>query len=119
MYIGEVSKRTGASPKAIRLYEKLGLIPIPDRKGKYRYYKDSDVDLIKVIKESQRVGFKLSEMQALFNEDISCGVFPWDKAIVLAKEKMQSLNQEIKKLENLDTELKKLVTVLKKRQCDY
>lgn len=29
MYIGELAKRTGATPKAIRLYESLGLLGSP------------------------------------------------------------------------------------------
>jgi len=115
MYIGEVSKLTKATPKAIRLYEKLGLIPIPSRKGNYRYYKDRDVDLIKIIKEAQRVGFKLSEMRELFIKDISCDEFPWEKAIVLVKQKMESIDNEVKKLEGLNVELKNLVIILREK----
>lgn len=34
MYIGELSQRTGATPRAIRLYESLNLIQVV-RKGNY------------------------------------------------------------------------------------
>lgn len=37
MYIGEVSKLTGASAKAIRLYESLGLLGTVVRKGELSY----------------------------------------------------------------------------------
>ena len=43
MYIGRLSELTGATPKAIRLYESLGLIPVPRRQGAYRVYTDKDV----------------------------------------------------------------------------
>lgn len=115
MYIGEVSKLTKSTPKAIRLYEKLGLIPTPSRKGNYRYYKNSDVDLIKIIKEAQRVGFKLSEMKGLFTKDISCDEFPWEKAIALVNTKTKSINNEVKRLENLNVELKNLVIILREK----
>lgn len=46
MFIGEVSRKTGLSIKAIRLYEELGLIQTPQRQGRYRIYKHSDVDIL-------------------------------------------------------------------------
>ncbi len=119
MYIGEVSKLTGATPKAIRLYENLGLIPIPNRKGKYRDYNDNDVELIKIIKEAQRLGFKLSEMKELFNEDISCEEFPWEKATKLVQKKVQSIDKEIERLENLNVELNEFLIILEKRKCNH
>lgn len=67
MYIGQASKLTGATPKAIRLYERMGLIPTPQRKGRYRVYTDGDVQLIEVVKKAQRLGFRLSEMKGLFD----------------------------------------------------
>ena len=39
MYIGKLALVTGVTQKAIRHYENLGLIPAPERKGKYRFYK--------------------------------------------------------------------------------
>lgn len=43
LYIGKVAEMTGASRKAIRLYESLGLISAPRRKGQYRIYSERDV----------------------------------------------------------------------------
>jgi MerR family copper efflux transcriptional regulator len=36
MYIGQLAKVTNSTPKAIRHYEKLGLLPEPLRQGSYR-----------------------------------------------------------------------------------
>jgi hypothetical protein len=36
LLIGQVSERTGASGKAIRHYERVGLLPTPVRRGRYR-----------------------------------------------------------------------------------
>lgn len=52
MYIGELSKRTGFSIRAIRLYEEKGLIQTVQRKGRYRIYNESDVDLLNLISEA-------------------------------------------------------------------
>ncbi|WP_156899698.1 MerR family transcriptional regulator [Marinobacterium litorale] len=69
MYIGELCKRTGASRKAIYLYEQLGLIPTPPRQGSYRVYSTDMVELVKTIRCAQSLGFKLKELTAhLLNE---------------------------------------------------
>lgn len=65
MYIGTLAKLTGASRKAILHYELLGLIPTPQRKGRYRIYGESDADLICMIKRAQSLGFNLKEITAV------------------------------------------------------
>ncbi|WP_323992870.1 MerR family DNA-binding transcriptional regulator [Aeromonas dhakensis] len=39
MYIGEFARLAGSTPKAVRLYEQLGLLPEPRRRGSYRVYR--------------------------------------------------------------------------------
>lgn len=65
MYIGETSKKTGLSIKAIRFYEEKGLIKEPQRRGKYRYYRDPDIELLLLIKEATRLGITLSKLQGV------------------------------------------------------
>jgi DNA-binding transcriptional MerR regulator len=63
MYIGEVAKKTGLSIKAIRFYEEKGLIiPLP-RKGRYRFYSESHVDILNLIKEAKLLGTTLSQLK--------------------------------------------------------
>jgi DNA-binding transcriptional MerR regulator len=44
--IGEVAERTGLTPRTIRYYEEIGLLPGPPerRKGEHRAYDDHDVE---------------------------------------------------------------------------
>lgn len=65
MYIGEVSKKTGLSIKAIRLYEEKGLILPPPRNGKYRVYGDSYIEILNLIKEAKLLGVTLSQLKEL------------------------------------------------------
>jgi len=97
IYIGKVSKQTGASPKAIRLYEKLALIT-PERKNKYRYFSEQHVVAIKIIKKSQQLGFKLSEFKKIMSDEISCEDFPWEKAISLILAKIETNKSKIDEL---------------------
>lgn len=64
MYIGEVAKKTGLSIKAIRLYEERGLImPLP-RKGRYRVYSESHIEILNLIKEAKLLGTTLSQLKS-------------------------------------------------------
>jgi DNA-binding transcriptional MerR regulator len=65
LLIGQVSQLTGASPKAVRLYEALGLLPTPRRQGSYRVYEQEHVEVVALIRQAQALGFKLQELQAL------------------------------------------------------
>jgi DNA-binding transcriptional MerR regulator len=65
MYIGQLAACCNTTPKAIRHYEQLGLLPEPKRLGKYRVYSDLDIRLVKMIRQAQAVGFSLAEIQEL------------------------------------------------------
>ncbi|WP_290920714.1 MerR family transcriptional regulator [Halodesulfovibrio sp.] len=62
--IGEVSKICGLSKKALRHYDKVGIIK-PDRScgNNYRYYSRASLLAVPVIKYYKQMGFKLSEMK--------------------------------------------------------
>jgi len=62
--IGELAKLTGATPRAIRLYETLKLLQV-NRRGKYRLYDTSHVEFVQLIKEAQSLGVSLAELQAV------------------------------------------------------
>ena len=53
MYIGEFAKLTGTTPKTIRFYESIGLMPEPLRKGKYLVYDHTYIETVKQIKRAQ------------------------------------------------------------------
>ncbi|MCF6263417.1 MAG: MerR family transcriptional regulator [Xanthomonadales bacterium] len=65
MYIGEASKKTNLSIKAIRFYEKKKLIKEPRRVGKYRFYDDSDIELLILIKEATQLGITLAKLEGV------------------------------------------------------
>lgn len=62
MYIGDLAQRAGATPKAIRLYESLGLLGRVNRIGAYRVYTEQHVTQVRLIKQAQAMGFKLAEV---------------------------------------------------------
>jgi DNA-binding transcriptional MerR regulator len=109
-YIGKVAELTGATRKAIRHYESLGLIPTPERKGKYRVYSEQDLFLIHLIKQGQAIGFTLKELKALLEMQVSTKQFPLKLANQLMEEKRLQFHLKIKKLQCLENELDKMKT---------
>ena len=117
MYIGKVSKLTGATPKAIRHYEAIGLIPPPKRLGKYRYYSGKDVRLISMIKHAQKYGFQLSELKTIIAKTTSDNNFPYDEFIEAIEEKRNKIRLEISNLIDMDKDLLELIRLLKCKEC--
>lgn len=65
--IGEVGRICGISTKALRYYDKIGIISpdhISEENG-YRYYSKKTLLLVPVVKYYKQMGFKLEEMQDL------------------------------------------------------
>jgi DNA-binding transcriptional MerR regulator len=104
MYIGEASKKTGLSIKAIRFYEEKGLILRPERIGRYRVYQATEIELLILIKEAKALGATLNQLKGVIV--YSSGKVDW--AIIkvfLAQMRMQLIGQieELKnKIKNLD-----------------
>lgn len=105
MYIGEVTRATGASRKDIRLYEKMGLIEKPERNGNYRVYEEHHSRVINMIKRAQAVGFKLAELVVLTDEKSESNRFPVDLALKLINEKREELASRIPQIQKTDAEL--------------
>lgn len=105
MYIGKLAKLSGATPKAIRLYESIGLIPAPNRKGKYRVYSEKDVVLVHMIRRGQAVGFNLEEMKKLIEHKAKTDRFHLDIANELIFNKREKLRNDMNKIMSLDRQL--------------
>jgi MerR family mercuric resistance operon transcriptional regulator len=63
--IGELSRRTGCNIETIRYYERIGLIPPPPRRGRYRSYGGEDVARLAFVRRARELGFTLVEVRAL------------------------------------------------------
>ena len=94
MYIGKVQELTGASPKAIRLYEELGLLGRVERRGTYRTYTDEHVQLIRLVRSAQKTGMRLNDMLAVLRET-SDDRSPWESILTLIEQHQQRLAKEV------------------------
>lgn len=66
--IGELSRHTGVSTQTIRYYEKIGLLPIPERRiNGYRQYADTDIERLQFIRKARLLDFNLDEINEILS----------------------------------------------------
>src|SRR5438270_5491618 len=71
--IGELSRRTGCNIETIRYYESIGLLPRPDRLGRYRQYDAASISSLAFIRRARGLGFTLDEIRALLRLSVGGG----------------------------------------------
>ena len=67
LVIGEVARRAGIRPSALRYYESIGLMPAPKRVNGRRRYDESTVQMLRVVQLAQQAGFTVAEIQTLLH----------------------------------------------------
>lgn len=102
MRIKSVAVLTGASHKAIRHYEALGLLgPVP-RRGSYREYAPGHVEMVALVRRAQGFGFTLAELRAARR---GAHGIDWAAVQRLVQDKRRALAAERERLGRLEAEL--------------
>src|SRR5215475_4169101 len=65
--IGEVARRAGIQSSAIRYYERVQVLPAPERINGRRRYDAGVLRRLAVIQLAQEAGFSMSQIRLLFN----------------------------------------------------
>src|SRR5438094_10676206 len=63
--IGEVARRAGLRPSAVRYYEERGLVTPARRNGRRRVYGVEAVERLALIAFAKKIGFSLDEIRSL------------------------------------------------------
>ena len=71
--IGEVARRAGVATSSIRYYERIALLPEPERVGGQRRYTTDVLGKLGFIGVAQSAGFKLAEIKELIEGVDSAG----------------------------------------------
>jgi MerR family redox-sensitive transcriptional activator SoxR len=102
--IGELARRAGIQPSAIRYYESIGLLPPTPRKSGQRRYEVDILKRLSFIKLAQHAGFKITEILTLLKgfEKETPPVSRWQE---LAQEKLAEIDEMI----NRATQMKVLL----------
>ena len=94
MGIGEVARRAGVKPSALRYYEGIGLLPRPERESGRRRYDGAVLrevlDRLAVVRFAQQAGFTITEIGVLLN-GFSEDTPPSERWRDLAREKLPEI----------------------------
>ena len=109
MKIGELSRVTGTNIETIRYYERIGLLPAPDRTAaNYRSYGSAHRSRLSFVRHSRDLGFTIEEIRSLL--DLSddpardCG-----EADRIASTHLEQVEGKIAQLAALRDELARIV----------
>ncbi len=107
--IGNLARRTGVRPSAIRYYETQGLLrPAGRSAAGYRLYDDEAPVALQLLRAAQSLGFRLAEVRELM-ELVNTGVAPCDRVRALAATHLREIEQRIRDLIALRRRLRGLL----------
>ena len=102
MLIQSLADLANTSPKAIRLYERLGLLGAVPRCGRYRVFNAAHVEAVLMIRRAQGFGFGLRELAPTRGDD---GTLDWRRLGKLVQQRQAMLAAERRHLQALEAEL--------------
>jgi MerR family mercuric resistance operon transcriptional regulator len=103
--IGAMSRETGVNIETIRYYERIELMPKPDRTaGGNRQYTHDHLQRLSFIKRSRELGFSIDEIRAMLKmvdqKGVSCG-----EVHAMTMEHLGSVREKIQHLKKLEQAL--------------
>ncbi len=107
MRIGDVAERAGVTPRTIRYYESIGLLPPGEREGTgHHHYTDVTVDRLRKIDQLKKLGLSLDEIQGvidLYFNDVS-GIQGKRKVIDILRGRLADADAKIVSLQGFRAE---------------
>ena len=113
--IGELARRCGKSTRALRLYEKQGLLT-PDRRssGGFRLYLLAQQERLQIIDRLQRLGLSLEEIRSLLGAWTGAERPAGAMSALLSRyvQELQRIRANIAELQGLERELEENINFL-------
>lgn len=116
-HIGDLAAGLRINPRTIRYYERIGLLPEPERSPSgYRRYSAHDAERLKFILKAKTIGLSLDEIRdVLVLRD--AGQAPCEHVAAVIDEKVRAIDVQIRALQDLKKELLTLSRVAKATTC--
>lgn len=111
--ISHVARQAGFQPSAIRYYERIGLLPHPERTSGQRRYDNAVLYRLALIQRAQQLGFTLTEIRELFFgfRDLTSASERWRK---LSRKKLAELDAL---MDNIQTMRRLLQSLARNCRC--
>jgi DNA-binding transcriptional MerR regulator len=107
--VSHLGAEVGLSAATVRYYERLGLLPKPERTpAGYRQYQQDAVERLRFIKAAQRVGLRLREIAKLL-AICDQGLCPCGHSEALLRARMAEIDAQVAELHAVRGELARAV----------
>jgi DNA-binding transcriptional MerR regulator len=104
--IGRLGQATGTKTETIRYYEKIGLLPAPDRTGgNYRSYAAEHLQRLGFIRRARELGFSIGDVRDLLTL-AAHGEEPCERVDQLVARHLETTERKIEALVRLRRELR-------------
>jgi MerR family mercuric resistance operon transcriptional regulator len=116
MTIGRLAKAAGVHVETIRYYQRIGLIPEPQKpQGGHRRYPPSATERITFIRRAQQLGFSLEEVKKLLGYADGRGR---REVRQIAENKYDLLGARVDQLNEMRRKLKRLIDLSRQSRSD-
>jgi DNA-binding transcriptional MerR regulator len=113
--VSDVAGRVGLTAATIRYYERLGLLPAPERTPSgYRQYDEDAADRLRFIKGAQRFGLRLDEIRELLDIQ-DRGQCPCGHTQALLRTRAEEVDEEMRRLSRMRVDL---LEMIERADCD-
>ncbi len=110
--VSKLARRAGTSADTLRYYERIGLLPEPERSPSgYRLYGDAAAERVQFIKRAQRFGLRLEEIAELLQVR-ERGLCPCGHTRRLLERRMEEMDREMETLARLRADISQMVDEL-------
>lgn len=105
-FVGKVAQTAGVSVQTVRYYERLGLLPAPQRTDSgYRVYGSDSVERLRFIRQAQIAGFRLEEIKEIMRMKYA-GQSPCECVRGLLDRKLQEVERQMNELTRFRRQLR-------------
>lgn len=109
MRIGELAEQTGCQVETIRYYERVGVLPAPQRgQNNYRRYGEPHRRRLRFVRRCRDLGFSLDEVRTLLGM-IDGGTKNCTKVEALGRGHLEAVREKIADLRQMESRLNELV----------
>ena len=107
--VSKLADQVGTSADALRYYERIGLLPEPDRTPSgYRLYGEDAVERVRFIKRAQRFGLRLEAIGELLDIQ-ERGLCPCGHTRLLLERRLAEIDEEMAALVRLRADVAEMV----------
>lgn len=117
--VSKLADEAGTSSDTVRYYERIGLLPEPDRSPSgYRLYEEDAIERVRFIKRTQRLGLRLEEIGQLL-EIQERGLCPCGHTRALLQRRAAELDEEMAAITQLREDIQHMLDDLPPGDQDW